>query len=189
MRTNQIDLRQILFVVLLIFQANCQNTSGRIFGIGIGTFIIIIAIVFSVIWCLACISSSNPQVYSTIGVIIPLILILIFIFMPKEVDRPATTSITDSNFIPHVIFLVISIVGLIVAIVFLLLNEVFVFRKAKNIARSAFIMKQQEEQKLNSHQNVGEGNLREAEQIKSKSEQSLGGSRNKIAEQSMPLRK
>ena len=38
--------------------------------------------------------------------------------------------------------MVISIVGLIVALVFLMINEVFVFRKGKNIARSAFITKE-----------------------------------------------
>jgi hypothetical protein len=37
--------------------------------------------------------------------------------------------------------MVISIVGLILALIFLMINEVFVFRKAKNIARAAFIMK------------------------------------------------
>ena len=49
--------------------------------------------------------------------------------------------------------MVISIVGLIVALGFLMANEVFVFRKAKNIARSAFIMKEEEEDKLVNNQN------------------------------------
>ena len=55
-----------------------------------------------------------------------------------------TNSISDSNFIPHIVFMVISIVGLILAIVFLMINEVFIFKKAKNIARAAFIMKEEE---------------------------------------------
>jgi hypothetical protein len=136
-------LDNILFLILafLLSHANCQNTTGKVFGIGIGTLIIIIAIVFSTVWCLICRSSSNPEIYSIIGVAIPVILILVFIFMPKEVNRPPSTSITDSNFIPHIVFLVVSIVALILALVFYMISEVFVFRKAKNIARAAFIMK------------------------------------------------
>jgi glucan phosphoethanolaminetransferase (alkaline phosphatase superfamily) len=72
-----------LLASLLVYIVNCQTTSGRIGGIGVGTFIIIIAIAFSVVWCLACRSSSYPEIYSIIGVAIPIILILIFIFMPK----------------------------------------------------------------------------------------------------------
>lgn len=46
--------------------------------------------------------------------------------------------------------MVISIIGLILAIAFIMINEVFVFRKAKNIARAAFIMREDEEERLNS---------------------------------------
>lgn len=74
---------RLLVMVLLLLCVNCQTTSGRVLGIGVGTFIIIIAIVFSVLWCLLCRSSSNPEVYSIIGLIVPIILIIIFIFMPK----------------------------------------------------------------------------------------------------------
>lgn len=140
-------MNKLLVLIWLFISVNCQSSAGMIFGIGVGTFIIIVAIVFSVVWCLLCRSSSNPQVYSIIGVIVPIILIIIFIFMPKQVDRPSTTSITDSNFIPHIVFMVISIVGLLLALGFLLLNEVLVFRKAKNIARAAFVMREEEEPK------------------------------------------
>ena len=138
------QLHSLVTLLSFFSIASCQTTSGKIAGVGIGTFIIIIAIAFSVVWCLACRSSSYPEVYSIIGVAIPAILILIFIFMPKEAERPFTTSITDSNFIPHIVLMVVSIVGLIVSLVFLMINEVFVFRKAKSIARSAFIMKEEE---------------------------------------------
>ncbi len=119
---QNVSTRLLIITSLLLAGANCQNSSGRIFGIGVGTFIIIIAIIFSVVWCLACRSSSKPEVYSIIGVAIPILLIIIFIFMPKEINRPATTSITDSNFIPHIVFMVISMIGLLMALVFLFLN-------------------------------------------------------------------
>lgn len=136
---NSVNLLLLISIITVI--VNGQTTSDVVPGIGVGTLIIMISIAFSVVWCLACRSSSYPEIYSIIGVSIPFILILIFILMPKEADRPATTSITDSNFIPHIVFMVISIVGLILALLFLSINEVFVFKKAKNIARSAFIVK------------------------------------------------
>jgi hypothetical protein len=60
----------------------CQTT-GTVAGIGIGTFIIILAILFSIIWCLACRTSSRPEIYSVAGVLIPVILIILFISIPK----------------------------------------------------------------------------------------------------------
>ena len=50
------------FILLLaIFrEALCQSSSGKILSIGVGTFIIIIAIIFSVVWCFACRNSSKP---------------------------------------------------------------------------------------------------------------------------------
>lgn len=141
-KSNESLTMKTFIMISLFLCINCQNSSGRIFGIGVGTFIIIIAVVFSVLWCLLCRSSSNPEIYSIIGLIVPIILIIIFIFMPKEVNRPPTTAITDSNFIPHIVFMVISIIGLLLALFFIMINEIFVFRKAKNIARAAFIMKE-----------------------------------------------
>ena len=55
---------QVLFTLSLIFEALCQtnssSSSSRVLGVGVGTLIIIIAIIFAVIWCLACRSSSRP---------------------------------------------------------------------------------------------------------------------------------
>jgi hypothetical protein len=79
----QLQLHSLVTLLSLVSIASCQTTSGKIAGVGIGTFIIIIAIAFSLVWCLACRSSSYPEVYSIIGVVIPVILILIFIFLPK----------------------------------------------------------------------------------------------------------
>jgi hypothetical protein len=50
----------LLLSISIINVAECQTTSGRIAGIGIGTFIIILAIIFSIVWCLACRTSSRP---------------------------------------------------------------------------------------------------------------------------------
>lgn len=63
-----------------------QNTSTSntlVLGVGIGTFIIIIAIAFSIVWCLVCRASSRPELYGSIGVIVPIVLIIAFIFTPK----------------------------------------------------------------------------------------------------------
>lgn len=50
----------LLLSISIINVVECQTTSGRIAGIGIGTFIIILAIIFSIVWCLACRTSSRP---------------------------------------------------------------------------------------------------------------------------------
>lgn len=72
-----------LFILLLLLPlCNCQTT-GQVAGIGIGTFIIILSILFSIVWCLACRTSTRPELYSAAGILIPIILILIFVFMPK----------------------------------------------------------------------------------------------------------
>jgi amino acid transporter len=128
--------------------SECQ-TSGRVIGIGIGTFIIILAILFSIIWCLACRTSSRPEIYSAAGILIPLILILIFVFMPKEKDRlgPIEEE-TDMNFVTHTVFMVVSIVGFVLAVVFLFLDYMFTEKKAKNIARSAFVRREEEDELL-----------------------------------------
>jgi hypothetical protein len=47
------------------------------------------------------------------------------------------------NFVTHVVFMVLAILAFVVAAIFLLLDYVFTEKKAKNIARSAFIMKEE----------------------------------------------
>jgi hypothetical protein len=120
----------------------CQSSSGQILGIGIGTLIIIIAIVFSIIWCLVCRSSSRPEFYSIIGLLVPAILILAFALTPKYSQRQATSTITDSNFIPHIVFMVLSVVGFLILGLYLLFSSSFTYKKAKNVARSAFVMRE-----------------------------------------------
>jgi hypothetical protein len=73
---------------------------------------------------------------------VPVILILVFALMPKEVDRNDNIDeVTDMNFVTHVVFMVIAILAFVLASFFLcqdyLLNE----KKAKNIARSAFVLR------------------------------------------------
>lgn len=60
MASNFINIIKFFILSVYLQIVNCQSSSGRIGGIGIGTFIIILAIAFSVLWCLACRSSSYP---------------------------------------------------------------------------------------------------------------------------------
>ena len=77
--------KQLVLLLFLFFHlAYAQTTtSSRILGIGIGTLIIIIAVIFSIIWCLACRNSSKPEIYSILGLLVPGILILAFALTPK----------------------------------------------------------------------------------------------------------
>lgn len=81
-------------IALLAFLAQVVSaqtaSSTRILGIGVGTFIIIIAVIFSIIWCLACRNSSRPELYSLLGLLVPAILILAFAVTPKT-SQVATT--------------------------------------------------------------------------------------------------
>ena len=61
--------------------------------------------------------------------------------MPKEKDRVEVTSETDMNFVTHIVFMVISLIGFIIAALSLALSYLVNDKKAKNIARSAFIVK------------------------------------------------
>jgi predicted transporter len=131
-------------LILLAQSANAQTTSStRILGIGIGTLIIIIAVIFAIVWCLACRNSSRPELYSLIGLLVPVILIIAFALTPKSSQRSATTNVTDSNFIPHIVFMVLSLLGFLISGVFLLINEAFTYKKAKNVARSAFTVREE----------------------------------------------
>jgi Ca2+/Na+ antiporter len=131
----------ILTFVSLISRAECQNTGGAK-NIGPGIIIILVAIAFSIIWCLVCRASSRPEVYSSIGIIIPLILILVFIFMPKDKDRVKADVETDMNFVTHVVFMVLSIIAFVLAGAFLCVDYAFTEKKAKTIAQSAFITRE-----------------------------------------------
>lgn len=134
---------RIVLLLLLIEGIFCQSTS-KVLGVGVGTLIIIIAIIFSIIWCFACRSSSRPELYSLLGLLVPAVLIIAFIFTPKYSQKPAATTITDSNFIPHIVFMVLSILGFVILGMYLLIAEAFTYKKAKNVARSAFIMREEE---------------------------------------------
>jgi hypothetical protein len=115
-------------------------------GIGLGTLIIIIAVIFSIVWCLACRNSSKPEVYSLLGLLVPGVLILAFALTPKTNQAAATSPITDGNFIPHFIFMVLSVIGFLIPCLYLLLKDTFAYKKAKNVARSAFVMREEEEE-------------------------------------------
>jgi hypothetical protein len=111
---------RIILLLLLVEGIFCQSTS-RVLGVGVGTLIIIIAIIFSIIWCFACRSSSRPELYSLLGLLVPTVLIIAFIFTPKYSQKPAATTVTDSNFIPHIVFMVLSILGFVVVGAYLLI--------------------------------------------------------------------
>ena len=128
--------------------------TGTTATVGIGTILIIVAVVFSIFWCLICRSSSRPELYSIGGILFPILLIIIFIFMPKEKDKPATTETTDLNFATHIAFLVVSILTFLMTILFVCIDYFFTDKKAKNIARSAFVMKDEEEESLTKKSRV-----------------------------------
>lgn len=132
----------IIFFLFFHLAYSQTTTSTRILGIGIGTLIIIIAVIFSIVWCLACRNSSKPEVYSLLGLLVPGIIILAFALTPKESQRQVTSSITDGNFIPHIVFMVLSIVGFLIPCIFLIVNDSFAYKKAKIVARSAFVMRE-----------------------------------------------
>jgi hypothetical protein len=140
--------RRGLLLLLLLEGIACQSTSSRVMGVGVGTLIIIIAVIFSIIWCFACRSSSRPELYSIAGMLVPGILILAFALTPKSSQRQPTTSVTDANFVPHIIFMVLSILGFLILGVYMLLDQAFTYKKAKNVARSAFVMREEEEEPL-----------------------------------------
>lgn len=135
-------------IVALMLQGILCQSSSRVLGVGVGTLIIIIAIIFSIIWCLACRSSSRPELYSIAGLLVPGILILAFALTPKESQRQATSSVTDGNFIPHIVFMVLSILGFMILGLYMMVGEAFTYKKAKNVARSAFIMREEEEEAI-----------------------------------------
>lgn len=135
-------------VLALLLQGILCQSSSRVLGVGVGTLIIIIAIIFSIIWCLACRSSSRPELYSIAGLLVPGILILAFALTPKESQRQATSSVTDGNFIPHIVFMVLSILGFLILGLYMMVGEAFTYKKAKNVARSAFIMREEEEEAM-----------------------------------------
>ena len=135
--------RILLTLLLLLHSVSAQNTtSTRILGIGLGTFIIIIAVIFSIIWCLACRNSSKPELYSLVGLLVPAILILAFALTPKTNQITTVNIVTDGNFIPHIVFMVLSLLGFLIPGAFLLVVNTFAYKKAKNVTRSAFIMKE-----------------------------------------------
>jgi Ca2+/Na+ antiporter len=76
-------------------------------GIGYGAFIIIVFLIISIIICIASRSTQHPELYSLIGAIFPVFFILFFVFMPKKSQQPTTTPSTDSNFVPHIIFVIL----------------------------------------------------------------------------------
>lgn len=55
-----------------------------------------------------------------------------------------STGVTDGNFIPHIIFMVLAVLGFLILGLYLLLTEAFTYKKAKNVARSAFVMREEE---------------------------------------------
>ena len=138
-----------LVLILMLHSVSAQTTnSTRVLGIGLGTFIIIIAVIFSIVWCLACRNSSKPEIYSLIGLLVPAILILAFALTPKTNQITTVNVVTDGNFIPHIVFMVLSLIGFLIPGTYLLLVNTFAYKKAKNVTRSAFIMKEEEEELL-----------------------------------------
>lgn len=131
---------------LLFSVSYCQSSSALVLGIGYGALIIIVSVILSIIICIAARSTQRPELYSILGVILPLFFILFFVFMPKERQQPTTTSTTDSNFVPHIIFVILSILMFVlffltqlIATLLYLLDIIFVYKRAKSIARAGVV--------------------------------------------------
>ena len=137
-------MKYLALIALLLFcqTAHAQTaSSARVLGIGVGTLIIIIAVIFSIIWCLACRNSSKPELYSLLGLLVPAILILAFALTPKTNQVATVETVTDGNFIPHILFMVFSIVGFLIPGGYLIVVNAFSYKKAKNVARKGFVMR------------------------------------------------
>lgn len=135
----------ILWMILQV--AVCQENSGtRIFGIGYGSFLIIVSIIVAVIILVFAQSTTRPEVYSVLALLLPLFFILFFVFMPKQSQRQTTTVETDTSFVPHIIFSILLVLMLMVALVSYLLDKMMVYKRAKNIARSGVVYTEREEE-------------------------------------------
>jgi len=62
---------------------------------------------------------------------------------PKTSQVTTTSTITDGNFIPHIVFMVLSLLGFLITGGYILVTNAFTYKKAKNVARSAFVMREE----------------------------------------------
>lgn len=99
---------RVEILLLLITACFAQQDSGtRVLGIGYGSFAIILSIIVWIVVCIASRSTQNPELYSIVAAVLPIFFILFFVFMPKQSQQTSSTAITDSNFVPHVIFIIL----------------------------------------------------------------------------------
>jgi Ca2+/Na+ antiporter len=97
-------------ILLSLLTALCwaqQTSSSTVLGIGYGSFIIIASIILWIVVCIASRSTQHPELYSIIAALLPVFFILFFVLMPKKSQQTSATATTDSNFVPHVIFVIL----------------------------------------------------------------------------------
>jgi hypothetical protein len=105
-----------LLLYSYFLQIYAQSSDGKVFGIGYGTLIIIISIFLAIIICILARSTSQPELYSFIGILIPIFFILLFVLMPKQSQQKKVSEIIDSNYVPHIVFTVISLLMFVINI-------------------------------------------------------------------------
>jgi len=87
-------------------------------------------------------------VYSLFGLLVPAVFILAFAVTPKTNQTTTVETVTDGNFIPHIIFMVFSLIGFFIPGGFLIVANAFTYKKAKNVARKGFVIREEEEELL-----------------------------------------
>ena len=95
LRKNCDKFIQIIFIIsCLISLINCQNTEAEdqsqseiIFGMGVGTFAVLICIIAGIIICIFGLAFSSPGIFVFIGIAIPLLVFIICISLPTGTDE------------------------------------------------------------------------------------------------------
>jgi hypothetical protein len=112
----------------------------RIIGLGYGTFAILLGFLVALLVFVLARFTAHAEVITLAGLLVPAILILVFVLPPRESQRPPVqpSSVTDPSFVPYLIFLVLGILGLLLALIFQLQAFVFNYKFGKNVAQLGF---------------------------------------------------
>lgn len=130
----------ILFCYLTLALCDDTNSGTRLAGIGYGSFLIILSIVLGILICIFAQTTTRPEIYSLLAVILPVFFILFFIFVPKKSSGTTTTSTTtDSSFVPHIIFTILILLMFVIALLLYTMDKLMVYKRAKNIARTGVV--------------------------------------------------
>lgn len=105
--------RQLFLLFLMNIVLGQQDSGTRVLGIGYGSFIIIVSVIIWIIICVASRSTQKPELYSLLGALLPLFFVLFFVLTPKVSQQSQNSQISDSNFVPHIIFVILALIMLV----------------------------------------------------------------------------